>query len=263
MLAFLHTIILGIVEGVTEFLPISSTAHLILTSDLLNIPQTNYQKSFEIAIQLGAILSVIVLYWRSFLMDFKVLKRIAVAFIPTGVIGLLLYKTVKQYLLGSTAVVLWALLLGGIFIIAFELFKKESADYIAGESSISEIGNISYTKCLVIGLFQAVAIIPGVSRAATTIIGGLLLGLKRKTIVEFSFLLAAPTMLAATGFDLLKNYKEFSGSQFGYLALGFLVSFVVAILSIKFLLRYIKTHDFKSFGVYRIAVAILFYLGMK
>lgn len=261
MLTFLQTIILGIVEGVTEFLPISSTAHLILTSSLLHISQTNYQKSFEIAIQLGAILAVFVLYWRSFLVKFEVLKRVMVAFIPTGIIGLLFYKIVKNYLLGNTSVVLWSLFIGGILIILFELFHKEPFSHLSTDKA--DITDISYKQSFLIGLFQSVAIIPGVSRAAATIIGGLLLGLRRKTIVEFSFLLALPTMLAATGLDLLKNYKEFSGSQFGYLSLGFLVSFIVAILSIKFLLRYIKTHDFKAFGIYRIIISILFYFGMK
>lgn len=264
MLNFAHPIIFGIVEGFTEFLPISSTAHLILVADLLKIPQTNYIKSFEIVIQLGAILSVLVLYWRSFLVNFEVLKRIAVAFIPTGIIGLMAYKIAKQYLLGNTSVVLWALLLGGVVIILFELFFKENTTSTSNELDNShDIATLSYRNCLIIGLFQSIAIIPGVSRSAATIIGGLLLGLRRKTIVEFSFLLAMPTMLAATGLDLFKNYKEFSGTHFDYLLVGFAVSFIVALLSIKFLLRYIKNHDFKAFGVYRIIIAILFWLGAK
>ncbi len=252
----LHSIILGIVEGVTEFLPISSTAHLILSANLLKLPQTEYLKSFEIVIQLGAILSVVVLYWRS-LLNIEVIKRLIIAFIPTGIIGLIFYKLAKQYLLGNTSVVLWALLLGGIFIILFEYKYKEQA------TVSQEIATISYRQCLAIGLFQSIAIVPGVSRSAATVIGGLLLGLNRKTIVEFSFLLAVPTMLAATGLDLLKNYKEFSSSQFGYLGVGFIISFIVALLSIKFLLRYIKNHDFKAFGFYRIVIAILFWLGVR
>lgn len=262
-MGLLHTIILGIVEGVTEFLPISSTAHLILTSDLLRIPQTNYHKSFEIIIQLGAILAVVVLYWRSFLMRWDVLKKIVVAFVPTGIIGLVVYKFAKQYLLGNTPVVLWALLLGGIFIIAFELVYKEPRDQFLNPDIDTDISEISYKQSFTIGLFQSIAIIPGMSRAAATIIGGLLLGLRRKTIVEFSFLLAVPTMLAATGLDLFKNYKEFSSSDFGYLTLGFLASFITALITIKFLLKYIRTHDFKAFGIYRIAIAILFWLGVR
>lgn len=256
MLSLIHTIILGIVEGITEFLPISSTAHLILTADLLKLPQTEYLKSFEIVIQFGAILSVVALYWRS-LVDIEVLKRLVVAFIPTGIIGLLVYKFAKQYLLGNTSVVLWALLLGGIFIILFEYFYKQRDD------QSQEIRSISYKHCLAIGLFQTIAIIPGVSRSAATVIGGLLLGLSRKTIIEFSFLLAVPTMFAATGLDLIKSAGSFSVDQLGFLAVGFVVSFVVALLSIKFLLKYIKNHDFKAFGVYRIVIAILFWLGIK
>ena len=264
MIQLAHTIVLGIIEGITEFLPISSTAHLILAADILNMPQTNYLKSFEIAIQLGAIMSVFVLYWRSFLVYFQVLKRVIVAFFPTGIIGLLLYRIVKQYLLGSTTVVLWALLLGGVAIVLFELFAKQD---ISNESNADtgtrNIANISYLHCFIIGLFQAVAVIPGVSRSAATIIGGLLLGFQRKTITEFSFLLAMPTMMAATGYDLLKNYQQFSSSQLGYLGVGSVVSFLVALLSIKFLLHYIKNHDFKVFGIYRIVVAILFWLVIK
>lgn len=261
-MSIIHTIILGIVEGITEFLPISSTAHLILTARLLSLHQTEYIKSFEIVIQLGAILSVVLLYWKR-LLDIEVIKRLIIAFIPTGIVGLIFYKFAKQYLLGNTSVVLWALLLGGILIIFFELFYKEPQNQSLNPYSEKDIKEISYKQSLIIGLFQSIAIIPGVSRAAATIIGGLMLGLRRKTIVEFSFLLAAPTMLAATGLDLLKNYKEFSSSQFGYLAIGFVVSFIVALLSIKFLLRYIKNRDFKAFGVYRIVIAILFWLGVR
>ncbi len=245
--------ILGIVEGLTEFLPISSTGHLILASQLLNLTQSDFQKSFEVIIQLGAILSVVVLYWKSFL-KIEVLKRLFVAFLPTGIIGLALYKVVKTYLLGNEMVVLWALLLGGIVIIAFELWHKEK------EGEVEPIEHISYKKSFLIGLFQALAIIPGTSRSAATIVGGLALGLKRKTIVEFSFLLAVPTMLAATGLDLVKNASSFSTDQAGALAVGFIVSFVVALFSIKFLLKYVRNHTFIAFGVYRIAVALLFWV---
>lgn len=257
MFSILHALILGIVEGVTEFLPISSTAHLILTSNLLNIPQTNFQKSFEIFIQLGAILAVVVLYWRYFLQNFTVLKKILVAFIPTGILGLALYSVVKHYLLGNEQVVLWSLLLGGIALIVFEIFHRRPL--LPAPDSFG-VANISYTHCLVIGTCQALALIPGVSRSAATIIGGLLLGVPRKTIVEFSFLLAVPTMLAATALDVVKSYKDFSLSNVSYLAVGFIASFVVALISIKFLLNFIRRHDFKSFGIYRIAVSLLFFL---
>jgi len=248
-----NAIIFGIIEGITEFLPVSSTGHLMLTARLLGFSQTEFMKTFEIAIQLGAILSVVVLYWRSLLVDFKVMQRLAVAFAPTAVLGIIFYKIIKTVLLDSQQIVLWSLFLGGIFLIIFELFHKEKED--AG----AELANISFKKAFWIGVFQSVAMVPGVSRSAATIIGGLFLGLKRKTIVEFSFLLAVPTMLAATGLDLLKNAGAFSVHQFFFLAVGFLVSFAVAILSIKFFLYFIKSHNFIAFGVYRVLIALLFW----
>ncbi|HOW36459.1 MAG TPA: undecaprenyl-diphosphatase UppP [Candidatus Omnitrophota bacterium] len=251
---FWHAIVFGVVEGITEFLPVSSTGHLILTARVLNFPQTEFLKSFEITIQLGAILSVVVLYGRSLLINGAVIKKVLAAFVPTAVAGLALYKVVKQTLLGSADVVLWSLFLGGIFLIIFDLFHREPRD------ATEEIACISYKQAILIGFFQAIAIIPGVSRAAATIIGGLILGLRRKTIVEFSFLLAVPTMLAATALDLFKSAASFSADQFGFLAVGFLTSFVVALASIKFLLYFIKRHNFLSFGIYRIAIALLFWL---
>jgi len=254
-MTILHSFILGIVEGITEFLPISSTGHLILVSGLLKIGQSDFVKSFEIIIQLGAILSVIALYWKSFL-NLENLKKLFVAFLPTAVIGLALYKIVKMYLIGNQGVVLWSLFLGGVALLLFELWHKES------EGSGEGIGQISYKQSFWIGICQAVAIIPGVSRSAATIVGGLLLGLKRKTIVEFSFLLAVPTMLAASGLDLVKNASSFSRDQFGVLTVGFAVSFVTALVSIKFLLGFIKKHNFTAFGVYRILLAITFWLAI-
>ncbi len=243
--------ILGIVEGVSEFLPISSTGHLILTSHLLGLRHTDFLKSFEITIQVGAILSVCVLYWRDLLVKPAVMKRVALAFLPTGVIGLTLYPVIKSRLLGSPSVVLWALAAGGLFLIVFEWRYRE------GRDAVARTEDMTWRQALIIGLFQAIAVIPGVSRSASTIVGGLLLGLKRRTIVEFSFLLAVPTMAAATGYDLLKNAAQFSLDQVQFLAVGFVTSFVVALLSIKFLLRFIQTHTFIAFGVYRIALAAL------
>ena len=202
-MTLLQAIILGVVEGVTEFLPISSTGHLILASRLLGLSQTDFQKSFEIAIQLGAIASVIVLYWRRFL-EPAVVSRVLVAFLPTGLIGFALYRVVKTYLFDSEAVVLWALGLGGVALIVFELLHRE------GDDAVPDVASISYSKAFLIGVFQSLSIVPGVSRAGATIVGGLILGLSRSTIVEFSFLLAVPTMLAATGYDLLKNASTFA-----------------------------------------------------
>ena len=254
---FITALILGIVQGISEFLPISSTGHLILASHLMGLKHTEFLKSFEIAIQAGTILSVVVLYWRSLLVDFEVIKRLAVAFLPTGLLGLTLYRLIKGYLLGSETVVLCSLLIGGILIIAFERWYRE------GENATGDIRAMSYKNALIVGLFQSVAMIPGVSRSAATILGGLLLGLKRKTIVEFTFLLAVPTMLAATGYDLIKSGSQFSLDQVQYLLIGFVTAFVVALLSIKFLLRFIKTHTFIPFGIYRIVLVIVWVLLLK
>lgn len=252
-MSYLDAIILGIVEGITEFLPISSTGHLMLTAKLLNLPQTEFVKTFEISIQLGAILSVVVVS-RKLIVDWQVIKRVMAAFFPTAIVGLFLYKIVKHVLLNSIATVLWALLVGGIFLIIFEKYHREHPE------AIDNLATLPYPKAVLIGVFQSFAMVPGVSRAAATILGGLLLGLKRKAIVEFSFLLAIPTMLASTALDLYKNIGSFSLDQLGVLLVGGFVSFVVAIFSIKFLLYFIKNHDFVWFGIYRILVAILFWV---
>src|SRR3989344_556569 len=183
-----QAVFLGFIEGVTEFLPISSTGHLILATEVLGISHTEFQKSFEIIIQLGAILAVVVLYWRS-LLQVEIIKKIAVAFLPTVAVGFLLYSFIKTYLIGNPVVVVWALLIGGIALIVFELLHRER------EGTTGDIRSMSYKQAAFVGLAQAVAVVPGVSRSAATILGGLLLGMKRVAIVEFSFLLAVPTML--------------------------------------------------------------------
>ncbi len=250
---FFDSIILGAVEGITEFLPVSSTGHLILTSKILGLAQTEFVKSFEIAIQLGAILAVVWLYRNIFFKwNPEVWKRLIVAFIPTGILGLALHKYVKD-LLGSEAVVLWALFLGGIFLVLFDLLRKDRTDALA------EISVMPYRTCATIGLFQSIAMIPGVSRSAATIVGGLLLGVSRRTIVEFSFLLAVPTMIAATGYDLLKSAGEFSQADFSLLAVGFLVSALTAVFAVKGFLKIIGERTFVFFGAYRVLVAVLFF----
>ncbi|MBI4433116.1 MAG: undecaprenyl-diphosphatase UppP [Candidatus Omnitrophica bacterium] len=246
---WLEAFTLGIVEGVTEFLPISSTGHLILTSKALGLAQTEFLKSFEIAIQLGAILAVPALYGRALLKDKDIWKHVLAAFIPTAILGFLFYKIIKKFLMGNEVVVLWAFLAGGVILILFELFHHED--------KASNVKEIRYKDAFLIGIFQSLAMIPGVSRSAATIIGGLALGLKRKTIVEFSFLLAVPTMLAATGLDLLKHGITFTSGDWVLLAIGAVTSFFVANLAMRFLLRYIQNHNFVIFGVYRIAAAIV------
>jgi undecaprenyl-diphosphatase len=255
MLNSTYAVIFGVIEGLTEFLPISSTAHLILAADFLHLFSSDYLKSFEIIIQLGAILAVVFLYFKSFL-DKEIIQRLVVAFLPTGIIGFAFYKLIKNYLLGNISVVLWSLAAGGLILILLEkyFFQKRKIN-----SEIS-VKNISYSQCIVLGLFQAIAMIPGISRSASTIVGGLFLKIPRRTIVEFSFLLAVPTMLAATGLDFLKNAGAFDLSQFHFLAVGFIASFLTALLAIRWLLSYIQRKDFVLFGFYRIALAILFLL---
>jgi undecaprenyl-diphosphatase len=251
-----HAFILGLVEGVTEFLPVSSTGHMILAGKLLGLEQTEFLKTFEIAIQLGAILAVVVLYGRTLLRNREVIKRVLAAFVPTVIIGGIFYKLVKQVLLGSSAVVVWSLFLGGIFLIVFELLHRE------GPQAQEDLAKISYKNAVLIGVFQAVAMVPGVSRSAATIVGGLILGVRRKAIVEFSFLLAVPTMLAATVLDIVKSADTIAlgGREAALLAVGFVTAFVVAIASIKFLLHFIQRNNFIPFGIYRVVAAGLFLL---
>ncbi len=249
----LHAIILGAIEGATEFLPISSTGHLILASHLLGIPDSSFLTSFEIAIQLGAIAAVLVLYWKSFL-DIAVIKRLLAGFIPTAIVGFALYSFVKHHLLGNELVVIVALFLGGLFLIGFELLHKEQPDAPA------DVRHITYRQAIIIGFCQSLAMIPGVSRSAATIVGGLSLGIRRAAIVEYSFLLAVPTMGAAVALDLLKTYKTFPVEGISSMAIGFVTAFLVALVAVRFLLTYVKKATFIPFGVYRVLVAIFFFL---
>jgi undecaprenyl-diphosphatase len=254
---FFQAIILGLVEGFTEFLPISSTGHLVLAGRLLGLAQSDFLKFFEVFVQAGAVMAVVVLYWEIFLKNWLIWKKIMLAFLPSAILGFLFYKIIKRFL-GDFSVILWALALGGLFLIIFEILyaKKRKNQPLATD--------ISYKQALSIGFCQCLAMIPGVSRSAATILGGLYLGIERKIIVEFSFLLAAPTIIAASIFDFYKTIIDWSGNNMSIqdlwsLALGFMVSFVVALLAVKFLIRYIQRHSFISFGVYRIVVAVLFY----
>lgn len=241
----LQTIILGITEGLTEFLPISSTGHLILVSHLLQIAQSDFVKSFEIFIQLGAILAVVVLYWKD-LFNTKLWPKIIAGFLPTAIIGLVFYKIVKNYLLGNVFVVLGSLFIGGIVLIFIEKFTKAN-------------GEFTLKKAFGVGLFQAISIIPGVSRSAATIIGAMLLGIPKEEAVSYSFLLAVPTMTAATGLDLIRSHFAFSISEWTILIVGFVTSFITAILAIKFFIKYVRNHSFQTFGLYRIVLAVIYF----
>ncbi len=251
-MSLVHVFILSIVEGVTEFLPISSTGHLILASRLLGISATDFTKTFEIAIQLGAIMAVVVLYFKKFSQSFSLYKKLFVAFLPTAIVGFFLYPFIKGYLLGSSQVVVWSLFLGGIAIILFEKYHKPFKPR-----------PLTIRHYFLIGVFQSLSVIPGVSRAAATIIGGLLTGLKRETATEFSFLLAVPTMFAATTLDIYKSRQILMSGDLLSLLIGTFLSFVFAMLAVKFLIGYVKKHNFMTFGIYRIILAIAFWVLVR
>lgn len=251
---YLQAVILSVVEGLTEFLPVSSTGHLILTSYLLKISQTEFVKSFEIFIQLGAIFSIVFLYKRTIFKKFTVWKKVLTAFIPTAIIGLILYKIIKYYLLGNSFVTVAALLLGGIlFIILEKIYQKKKAETVSIEA-------LSYPKALLVGLIQSLSVIPGVSRSGATIFGAMMLGMSREAAVEMSFWLAVPTLLAATGLDLLKSNFYFGYHEYSLFLVGFTGSFITAYLAAKFLLNFIKKNDFIPFGIYRIVLALFFWI---
>jgi len=252
-MTFLDAIILGLVEGITEFFPISSTGHLILTAELLGLPETDFLKTFQIVIQLGAILAIVTLYWRKLLFDQEIIKKVLIALLPALGIGFVLYKLIRQ-LFESSFVVVASLFVGGVILVLFEWWRRNRID-----DGVS-IEAMSYKTAFLVGLFQTLSVVPGVSRAGATLLGGMILGMSRKAIVEFSFLLAVPTMIAATALDIWKSGSLFSNADLPFLAVGFVTAFVVAILAVKFLLRYVETHTFMAFGVYRIVVAVFFFL---
>lgn len=258
-MSVIHTIILGIVEGITEFLPISSTAHLQITQELLQIPVTDFIKSFNIAIQLGAICAVILLYAKKIFSSSKYFLNICIAFIPTGIIGFFLYKIIKSFLLGNIILASSMLLLGGIIILFFEAREKKNPVNTPAKT----IELLSIRELLILGFAQALAVIPGVSRSGAVIIGGRILGLSSIVITEFSFLLAIPTMIGATAYDLFKSGFSFGRDQWGTIALGFIISFITALLVVRWLIKYVQSHSFAIFGWYRIAlgaILLLFFL---
>jgi undecaprenyl-diphosphatase len=262
-----QTIILSVVEGITEFLPISSTGHLILASHLLRIQPTEFTKSFEIIIQLGAILAVLFLYWKRILSSTKLWKPLIAAFLPTALIGLVLYKLIKNYLLENTTVTLITLFIGGIILIMVEKYWEQKNKLLdkstMTKKEIKQIENLTVKQSIIVGLAQSFSIIPGVSRAAATIVGGLFVGMDRKTAVEFSFLLAIPTMAAATGLDLIKSGFSFTQSEWMTLGIGFIGAFITAFFAVKYFLQFIQNHTFIPFGIYRILLALLFWLLVK
>jgi undecaprenyl-diphosphatase len=255
----MHAIILAVIEGLTEFLPVSSTGHMIIGSSLMGIASDPFTKLFTIAIQLGAILSVIVLYWKRFFQSFDFYLKLFLAFLPAAIIGYLFNDSIDQ-LLERVDVVAYMLIAGGIVFLFLDNFFEQN------ESNVKEV---TYFSGIRIGLFQILAMIPGVSRSAATIVGGLSQGLTKKTAAEFSFFLAVPTMFAAT---LYKVYKFMdSGATLGsqeitLLVVGNVVAFLVAMLAIRSFIDFLTKHGFKLFGYYRIilgvVILILLYSGI-
>jgi undecaprenyl-diphosphatase len=253
----LHVIFLSIVEGVTEFLPISSTAHLILASHVLQIPKNNFLTTFEISIQLGAILSVVFLYFEKLYKNRNLLLKTLVGFVPTGILGLIFFKYIKM-LLNDPFIPVASLFIGGIAIIGIEYyFKNQTKNSIQNAKSLKEM---SYKDAFWIGLMQSISMIPGVSRAAASIFGGMALRFDRKSSVEFSFLLAIPTMTMATGYDLLQSFQAFTANEALYILIGITASFLSALIVVKWLIQYVQSNNFIAFGVYRIVLSVLYFL---
>lgn len=252
-MSYFEAVIIAIVEGLTEFLPISSTGHMIIAEKLLGTEMNEFTKAFTVNIQFGAILSVIILYWKRFLQSFSFYYKLFVAFIPAAILGFLFSDQIDA-MLESVFVVALMLLLGGIFFLFVDKMFNNT----------DENREPTYKNAFVIGLFQCIAMIPGVSRSAASIIGGMQQKLTRTKAAEFSFFLAVPTMAAASAYKLLKDYKHFNAENIGVLLVGNLVAFIVALLAIKFFITYLQKHGFKVFGYYRIVVgaALLILLAL-
>ncbi len=264
-----EAIIIAIVEGITEFLPISSTGHMIIASSLLGIHTDPFTKTFEVAVQLGAILAVVVLYWRKFF-DVKRIGefyvKLIVAVLPALVLGFFLSDQIDKLLESPTTVAI-SLLVGGIFLLFIDnIFKAHSvprnqeillSDKVPQDGLIDKEENVSFKRALLIGFWQCLAMIPGVSRSAASIIGGMQQKLTRRLAAEFSFFLAVPTMVAATGYKLYKAYGDIHSEQIKLLVVGNIVAFIVAILAIKFFIGFLQKHGFRLFGIYRIIAGIV------
>ena len=242
-----QVVILAIVEGLTEFLPVSSTGHMIIASSLLGISQFKFTGIFITSIQFGAILSVVFLYWRRFLQSFDFYLKLFAGFLPFGIVGFLL-KDVIEELLKSVTVVAIMLVLGGIVLLFIDQFfnrvpKSDSQP--------------TFKQAVFIGLFQCLALLPGISRSAATMIGALTQGFNRKSAAEFSFLLAVPTMFVITAYQMLKSYKFIRPQDMQMLLWGNIISFLVAIVAIKFFVDFLTKYGFRVFGIYRIIIGVL------
>ncbi|MEE9303882.1 MAG: undecaprenyl-diphosphate phosphatase [Thiotrichaceae bacterium] len=246
----LQAIILGIVEGFTEFLPISSTGHMIVVADWMGLDENTENKAFMVIIQLAAILAVVFNYKDKFSVSkINLWIKVLIAFLPLAIIGYLFKDVIKESF--NSSVVAYMFIIGGIAFLVLEYFYKEE------RQQIDDVETITYAQAGWIGIAQVFALIPGTSRAGATIVGALMLGLTRKAAAEFSFLLAVPVMLATSGYDLLKHYDEFSQQGLLTLAIGFVVSFIVAYFTMKFFIKFLEKFTFVTFGIYRIIFGVL------
>jgi undecaprenyl-diphosphatase len=258
-----QAIVIALVEGLTEFLPVSSTGHMILASALLGIEEKGFAETFEIVIQLGAILAVLVLYYRRLLQGRGIYLKLAVAFLPTGVVGFLLYKLIRDYLFNPLTVSI-SLMVGGVLLIWLDprdkAMQKGGAVNNDPKPAALDLDGLPLHRAFLIGCVQCLSMIPGVSRSAATILGGMGMGLNRLQAAEFSFLLAIPTMFAATGYELLKNYQQIGSETSGILLLGMVVSFAVAWFAVRAFVELLTRHGMAWFGWYRVGVGMLFLL---
>lgn len=249
LMSWLEVLILSLVEGVTEFLPISSTGHLIVASHFLGVTNEDFVVQFNVIIQFGAILSVLFLYWRRFLQGFKIYKNLVIAVLPAVILGVLVKDHIDR-ILNSTTIVAWAFIVGGVVLIWSDRFFDEKKTGLTVE-------DLSFKKSFLIGLAQCFAFIPGMSRAASAILGGLGVGLSRKEATEFSFFLAVPTLTGAMLIKLIKILPTVTSDQVSSLVSGVVLSFVFALFAIKFLIGFVSQHGFKYFGIYRIFLGVL------
>jgi len=253
-MTYIQAIIIAIIQGITEFLPISSTGHMIIAESLMKLDNHEFAKLFTVNIQFGSILSVLVLYWRRFLQSFDFYLKLLIAFIPAAIIGFLLNDYIDA-LLENVIVVAISLFLGGVVLVFVDKWFKNAKN--------TDEQNISYFSALKIGFFQCIAMIPGVSRSAASIVGGMTQKLNRKNAAEFSFFLAVPTLFAAAGYKFLKSYHSIQSSDISLLVVGNVVAFIVALIAIKTFISFLTKYGFKLFGYYRIvlgAIIIILYL---
>ncbi len=244
---WLQAIVLGFVEGLTEFLPISSTGHLIIVADWLGLPQNAENKAFEVIIQLAAILAVVTLYQDKIRLEkWRLWFKLFIAFLPVAVVGLLFSHQIKA--LFSVQIVAWMFIIGGVVFLLIERWYPKQPE----ANRVYDVEKTTFKQAFWIGIAQVFALIPGTSRAGSTIVGALLVGLSRKAAAEFSFLLALPVMAAASGYDLLKHYEDFSQTSWLPLILGFIVAYIVAYGVMKLFIAFLQRFTFNAFGIYRI-----------